>query len=537
MGRGKIMKQNPTVMVVDDNPLNLRLMEAMLATDKYNVVSYESGKTCLEAICKEAPDVILLDAMMPNMNGFQVVRMLKADAETRMIPVIMVTSLSDTKDKVEAIEAGADDFLSKPVTKVELLARIRSLIKTKMFNDQLVESERRYRELVQDANVIIFLMNGQGRITFMNEYGLSFFGYTDEEIVGKTEWETILPEYESTGRNLKKNAEEIKTNIDYYKRYAHENLTKNRRRVWVDWTNRCVVDRETGETGLMCVGIDITAAKWAEHEQRRQHERRKRREVLNDGIQRHLSEAELLGELNLMGTILAQPFLLCVLAIPAEYLPTVTSDPERMERQRHIDQLIDYLQDAEVGVVWETQAGIAVLQSLSGAKIKTVSVATAKTFAQELGKTISRHWVDLKIRIGVTHSPNDTADLAELFKQASAALHYGPVLESDKLVYHWRDLGCYQFIVKDLQTELVRQFVQEQLEPMLHAAGTADLLATMEALLSGDSFQVIADRLHVHKQTIVFRKKKIEDILHIDLDDPATRMNLSIAMKLLSVMD
>ena len=129
---------------------------------------------------------------------------MKADAETRMIPVIMVTSLSDTKDKVEAIEAGADDFLSKPVTKVELLARIRSLIKTKMFNDQLVESERRYRELVQDANVIIFLMNGQGRITFMNEYGLSFFGYTDEEIVGKTEWETILPEYESTGRNLKK---------------------------------------------------------------------------------------------------------------------------------------------------------------------------------------------------------------------------------------------------------------------------------------------------------------------------------------------
>ena len=198
------MKQNPTVMVVDDNPLNLRLMEAMLATDKYNVVSYESGITCLEAICKEAPDVILLDAMMPNMNGFQVVRRLKADAETRMIPVIMVTSLSDTKDKVEAIEAGADDFLSKPVTKVELLARIRSLIKTKMFNDQLVESEMRYRELVQDANVIIFLMNGQGRITFMNEYGLSFFGYTDEEIVGKTEWETILPEYESTGRNLKK---------------------------------------------------------------------------------------------------------------------------------------------------------------------------------------------------------------------------------------------------------------------------------------------------------------------------------------------
>lgn len=531
------MKQKPTVMVVDDNPLNLRLMEAMLANEKYNVIVYDSGKSCMEAIRKEAPDVILLDAMMPNMDGFQVVRTLKADVETRMIPVIMVTALSDTKDKVEAIDAGADDFLSKPVTKVELLARIRSLIKIKMFNDQLVESEKRFRELVQDANVIIFLMNGHGRITFMNEYGLSFFGYTAEELIGKMENETILPEYESTGRNLKKSAEEIKINIDLYKRYTHENMTKGRRRVWVDWTNRCVPDRETGEMGLMCVGIDITAARWAEHEQKRQHDRRKRREILNDGIQRHLSQVEMLGELNHMGLILEQPFVLCVLAIPAEYLPTVTSDKEKMERQRHVDQLIDYLQDAAVGVVWETPAGIAVLQSLSGVKMKAVSVATAKTFAQELVEKVSRNWVDAEIRIGVTHFSDEANEVAELFKQACAALQYGPVLESGKTVYHWHDLGCYQFIVKDLQKGLVRQFVQEHLGAILHAANAADLLATMEALLSGDSFQVIAKRLHVHKQTIVFRKKKIEDILHVDLDALATRMNLSIAMKLMSVLD
>jgi len=123
----------------------------------------------------------------------------------------MVTALSDTKDKVEAIDAGADDFLSKPVTKVELLARIRSLLKIKMFNDQLVESEKRFRELVQDANVIIFLMNGHGRITFMNDYGLFVFWLHSGRIDWKMENETILPEYESTGRNLKKTQKRSKS--------------------------------------------------------------------------------------------------------------------------------------------------------------------------------------------------------------------------------------------------------------------------------------------------------------------------------------
>ena len=132
------MKQQATVMVVDDNPLNLSLMEAMLSPEGYNVTLYDSGRACLEAVRQKAPDVILLDAMMPSLDGFQVIQQLKADEATRMIPIVMVTSLSDMKDRVTAIEAGADDFLSKPVTKIELLARVRSLIKVKSYNDQLV---------------------------------------------------------------------------------------------------------------------------------------------------------------------------------------------------------------------------------------------------------------------------------------------------------------------------------------------------------------------------------------------------------------
>lgn len=523
-------------MVVDDNPLNRSLMEAMLVPEKYNVVLYDSGEACLKAIQETLPDVILLDAMMPNMDGFQVVRRLKADMGTRMIPVIMVTALSDMEDRVKAIEAGANDFLSKPVTKIELLARVRSLIKVKSYNDQLIESEKRYRELVQDANVIIFVMNSRGQITFMNEYGLSFFGYSSKELMGKTEIETILPEYESTGRNLKKNAEDIKTNIALYQRYAHENITKERRRVWVDWTNRCVADRESGKMGLMCVGVDITAARWAEQEKVRQHARYKRRDLLNDAIQRHLSQSELFGELRQMGWVMEAPFVMHVLAIPAQELPTVELEKERMERQHHIDQLIDYLQDSAVGIVWQTRAGIAVLQSLTSTKTRIASVETATEAARELIKIVSRNWLETVINVGVAHSTDEVHEVADLFEQACAALQYGPALAAGRTVYHWHDLGCFQFIVKNIQSGQVRQFIQEHLGPVINGGNAADALATLEALLSGDSFQVIADRLHVHKQTIVFRKKKLEDTLDVDLGEPSTRMNLAIAIKLYALL-
>ena len=533
------MKRKVTIMVVDDNPLNLSLMEAMLTPEGYCVIMHESGEACLAAVRQKAPDVILLDAMMPNLDGFQVLRQLKADEATRMIPVVMVTSLSGMKDRVEALDAGADDFLTKPVTRIELLARVRSLLKIKSYNDQLIESEQRYRELVQDANVIIFVTDSQGKITFMNEYGLSFFGYTAEEVIGKTEIETILPEYESTGRNLKKNAEEVKTNIALYQRYRHENITKAHRRVWVDWTNRCVVDKETGKMGLLCVGADVTAAKWAEQEKLRQHARYKRRDIMNDGMNRRISPVELLDQLRQLGLAVEAPFVVTVLKIPAQYTPEAVGDAEGMERQHHIDRLIDFLHDSDVGVVWQTPAGIAVAQSFPISRNCAASIDGSKEAAAELIKTVSRYWLGEEISAGVAHSTDEPQDLAELFEEARAALQYASILEADKTVHHWNDLGCLQFAVKDLRSSQVRRFIQEHLGPVLNkknAGNSAETLATLNAIVSGDSLQVIADRLYVHKQTIVFRKRKLEETLGVDLDVLETRMNLAVAMKLLTLL-
>ncbi|MFC1650182.1 response regulator [Candidatus Latescibacterota bacterium] len=128
------MDTKPTVLVVDDEEKNLRLFTAYLEPEGYNVVVAHDGEEGIEKVKEHDPDVILLDVMMPRKNGYETARYLKENEETKIIPIVMVTALNEVKDRVKAIEAGTDDFLSKPVDHFELKARVKSLIKIKAYN-------------------------------------------------------------------------------------------------------------------------------------------------------------------------------------------------------------------------------------------------------------------------------------------------------------------------------------------------------------------------------------------------------------------
>src|SRR5260370_14259344 len=119
------------VLVVDDVDVNVRLLEAKLSSEYFTVITASSGEEALRAARSEHPDIVLLDVMMPEMDGFEVCRRLKADARSADIPVIMVTALSEISDRVHGLECGADDFLTKPVNDVALFPRVRSLVRLK----------------------------------------------------------------------------------------------------------------------------------------------------------------------------------------------------------------------------------------------------------------------------------------------------------------------------------------------------------------------------------------------------------------------
>jgi len=129
------------VLVVDDVLPNVKLLEAKLTSEYFDVLCATSGPDALEIVQREQPDIVLLDVMMPGMNGFEVCRRIKAGEETMHIPVIMVTALDQTSDRVAGLEAGADDFLTKPVDDVALFARVKSLVRLKVMIDELRNRE------------------------------------------------------------------------------------------------------------------------------------------------------------------------------------------------------------------------------------------------------------------------------------------------------------------------------------------------------------------------------------------------------------
>lgn len=139
------------VLVVDDEPANVKLLTALLTTSGYHVFQASNGEEALQSVVREDIDLILLDIMMPGMDGYEVCSLLKKTEATRMIPIILVTALDSVEAKVKGIEAGADDFLTKPPVKDELLARIQSLIRIKKVNSNLTSIEN---VLISLANII-----------------------------------------------------------------------------------------------------------------------------------------------------------------------------------------------------------------------------------------------------------------------------------------------------------------------------------------------------------------------------------------------
>src|SRR5690348_14763239 len=126
----------PKILVVDDTPRNVKLLADILAAKGYNVATAASGREALAEIESGPPDLVLLDVVMPEMSGYELCKTIRANPHTEMLPVIMVTALDPGEERVKGIEAGADDFLSKPINQPELFARVRSLLRVKQLQDQ-----------------------------------------------------------------------------------------------------------------------------------------------------------------------------------------------------------------------------------------------------------------------------------------------------------------------------------------------------------------------------------------------------------------
>jgi len=142
------MTAKPIILVVDDQPQNVELLEAYLIPQGYDLVTAANGEDALAKLSRHPIDLVLMDVMMPGIDGFEVTRRIREDPIHRQLPIVLVTALRESEDRVKGIEAGCNDFISKPVDKMELLARVRSLLKIKDYNDLIGA----YRKDLEAAN-------------------------------------------------------------------------------------------------------------------------------------------------------------------------------------------------------------------------------------------------------------------------------------------------------------------------------------------------------------------------------------------------
>jgi two-component system cell cycle response regulator len=151
------------ILVVDDVVANIKLLEAKLASEYYDVISAKDGFEALQKVKEHKPDLVLLDIMMPGMDGFETCKKLKEDAELSHIPVVMVTALSEKSDRLKGLESGADDFLTKPINDMALFARVKSLIRIKMLLDELRLRDKTSLQMgIQPAEKNMFISDVSG---------------------------------------------------------------------------------------------------------------------------------------------------------------------------------------------------------------------------------------------------------------------------------------------------------------------------------------------------------------------------------------
>ena len=298
------------ILVVEDTQEIGYLLETILVANNYVVSHASNGKKALELLANKKYDMVISDILMPIMDGFQLCKILKIDPKTKSIPFVFYSANYTEKKDIEfALILGADIYIETPIEPDEFINIIndffdklkQGIIKPREYafdeennvekiyserlarqlekklmllekkiaeNNELMkklkEREEKYRELVENANSIITKYDKDGIILSMNEYGLKFFGYTAEELIGKNFVGTITPPIESTGKKLSCLLSDIFSDLERYSTHINENTKKNGERVWVYWANKPIIDESGNFLGIFSVGTDITDRKMAE---------------------------------------------------------------------------------------------------------------------------------------------------------------------------------------------------------------------------------------------------------------------------------
>lgn len=250
------MSDRDKVLIVDDEQAIVELMGLYLKSN-YEVIPAYSGQEALDKVKSEKPDIILLDVMMPDMNGYEVCRVLKTSVETQFLPVVMVTALSGKDDRIKGIEVGADEFLGKPVNRLELVTRVRSLLRMKHLQDKILAERNEAMNYLDVVGFIIFVLDKDMKVNLVNAKGNDILGYGEFELIGHDFSKLLVPEMQR--ENVREKFERALSGESGLPEFMeHPVLTKDGKEVPVRWYNAVLKDVDGNITGILCSGEDLS---------------------------------------------------------------------------------------------------------------------------------------------------------------------------------------------------------------------------------------------------------------------------------------
>ncbi len=256
MDNGQLTK----ILIVEDEALVVKDIQMRLERLGYAVSAIaSSGEGAIQKAAETDPNLVLMDIVLKgDIDGVEAANQIGSRFN---IPIIYLTAYADEKILQRAKITEPFGYIIKPFNDKELHSAIEIALYKHKVEMKLKKSEERYRELVQNANSIILRRDPKGLITFFNEFAQKFFGYTKDEILGKNVVGTIVPEKDTSGRDLKAMIEDIGRNPERYTTNENENMRRNGERVWVAWTNKGIINKDGHITEILCIGNDITEQK------------------------------------------------------------------------------------------------------------------------------------------------------------------------------------------------------------------------------------------------------------------------------------
>ncbi|MBP1908795.1 response regulator [Methanolobus bombayensis] len=250
------MHYRDKVLIVDDEQAIVELMGLYLKSD-YDVIPAYSGQEALDKVKTEKPDIILLDVMMPDMNGYEVCRVLKTSVETQFLPVVMVTALSGKDDRIKGIEVGADEFLGKPVNRLELVTRVKSLLRIKHLQDKVLAERNEAMNYLDVAGFVVFVVDNDMKINLVNRKGNEILGYDEFELIGHDFIDFLVPE--EKGKELRSEFEKVisgESELPEFKEHAV--LSKDGNEIQMRWYDVVLKEDDGSITGILRSGEDLS---------------------------------------------------------------------------------------------------------------------------------------------------------------------------------------------------------------------------------------------------------------------------------------